>query len=371
MSSNIRFDKGELRKPKVTKQGFLRADGYATRVGVFEYRLPSGAIQREYRPQEEVFKADSLESLANVPLTNDHPPEMVTADNAMQYSVGSTGDKAEQDGIFVKTALTIHDAAAIKAVKDKAKAQLSCGYTCDLEMQAGEFEGVRYDAIQRNIIYNHLALVPVGRAGPEARVHMDSTEGRMVVEPRLENPKGEPMPMAKIKIDSVEYEIPEGVAKVVADKIDAAAALQKQHEELKAKLDTAAGELEAKKTEIEQIKKAAHKKDDCLGIAKARLELEAKGKAVLGADEKLDAMDDMALKKAMVKKLKPELNLDGVSEDFLNGFLVNISTAKNDSLPEDLANHYQDSAANSGSKFQTARQKMIQEARDGWKSQAN
>jgi hypothetical protein len=42
---------------------------------------------------------------------------------------------------------------------------LSAGYELDLDPTPGEYQGRRYDAVQRNIRINHVAAVPLGRAG--------------------------------------------------------------------------------------------------------------------------------------------------------------------------------------------------------------
>ncbi|MCX7015414.1 MAG: alpha/beta hydrolase fold domain-containing protein, partial [Candidatus Sumerlaeota bacterium] len=55
---------------------------------------------------------------------------------------------------------------------EAGKTALSCGYTCDLEHTPGNWMGIKYDAIQRNIRYNHMAVVKAGRAGDAAKLHM-------------------------------------------------------------------------------------------------------------------------------------------------------------------------------------------------------
>jgi hypothetical protein len=47
-----RHDIGELKRPQRTPQGFLRAEMYATRTGVFEYPKADGGCVREYRAPE-------------------------------------------------------------------------------------------------------------------------------------------------------------------------------------------------------------------------------------------------------------------------------------------------------------------------------
>lgn len=169
----IRFDRGTLRPPKRLPDGRLRVDAHLTRTGVFVYRLADGTERREYRPPEEVFHADALDSFAMVPVTDDHPAGLVTAKNARDVAIGWTGETIRRDGDHVAAAMMFADDRAIAKV-DRGKRELSCGYTCDLEETSGVSpEGERYDVIQRNIRGNHVALVDMGRAGPTARLRMD------------------------------------------------------------------------------------------------------------------------------------------------------------------------------------------------------
>lgn len=365
---SIRVDKGEFRQPQMNPQGFLIADGYATRAGIFEYLMPDGSVQRELRPYEEVFDSASLKSLSNVIITNDHPPELVSSANASKYNVGHTSE-VEADGSYVKVGLTIINEDAIKAVQSKEKQELSCGYVCDLELTPGDFEGTRYDAIQRNIRYNHLALVTYGRAGPEARVRIDSADGEVI--PSYGQPihvikndqkKGEPsMSMAKIKVDNVEYEVSEALGPVLQKKIDALESSQKELDQLKGKFDAANLEIEQKNKEIEELKKSQHQKADCLSVAKARLELEAKAKKTLGEEAKFDGLSDLEIKQKIMLKLKPEMKADGLSEAYLDGFISALSefVEPGNPISDAILKNKQDSA--SVDSFQEARKKFIEE----------
>ena len=54
--------------------------------------------------------------------------------------------------------------------------ELSLGYNLDLDETPGEWNGQPYDAVQRNIVINHLALVLEARAGEQARLNFDSRD---------------------------------------------------------------------------------------------------------------------------------------------------------------------------------------------------
>lgn len=168
-----RRDIGNLRRPRATSQGFLRGEMFATRTGVFEYPKADGGVVREYRPPEEVFHPESLASYQDSAFTDDHPIDPVTADNAVQVSVGYLPEEGKRDGDHVRAPVVIKDKATI-AKMQAGKQEVSCGYTCDLVWGAGVApDGTKYDARQTNIRINHVALVDAGRAGPTARVRMD------------------------------------------------------------------------------------------------------------------------------------------------------------------------------------------------------
>jgi hypothetical protein len=170
----FRIDIGQLRPPKRTADGRLVAEGLLTRAGVFSYRNPDGTERRELRLPDEVFRKDALDSFALTPVTNNHPPELINAKNAKRYSVGTVGENVQKDGDFVRARLVVHDAETIRQM-EAGKASLSCGYEVELDKTPGVHpEYGRYDAIQRRIVGNHVAIVDTARAGEAARVRMDA-----------------------------------------------------------------------------------------------------------------------------------------------------------------------------------------------------
>jgi hypothetical protein len=154
--------------------GSLVADARVARTGIqlylgSEVGKPEMSLVRVMRPESEVFKSDTLASFAHRPLTNDHPSEMVTADNWRKHAVGNTGEEIARDGTFIRVPLMVSDAGAIADI-EAGKRELSAGYTCDLDWTAGTHDGVAYDAVQTNIRANHIAIVGRGRAGSSVRI---------------------------------------------------------------------------------------------------------------------------------------------------------------------------------------------------------
>jgi len=181
--SVTRYDLATLESPEQTPEGFLKADSFLTRAGIFEYSTPDGVL-RELRPAHSVFDGVSLKSLEMKPITDDHPlvggqRVLLNTDNVKQFSKGNVGENITQVGDNVRAKVLITDAALVKAVM-AGRNQLSCGYVCDVKFEAGVFDGKRYDAVQSNIRYNHVSVVPEGRAGPQVAMRIDSMDGVVV-----------------------------------------------------------------------------------------------------------------------------------------------------------------------------------------------
>lgn len=163
---------GTLAKPIRRADGTMLVEARIARSGVQSYRNADGSERREYRSDAAVKK--SMDSFRLVPVTNSHPPRMLTADNATQYSVGAVGENLRRDGVWIVAPLVIHAAQAVNDVL-AGKNQVSCGYECDLVMQPGVSpDGERYDCSQEEILGNHLAIEHSARAGKDAAIRMDA-----------------------------------------------------------------------------------------------------------------------------------------------------------------------------------------------------
>lgn len=161
-----------------TPEGFLHIKARIGRAGLQDYKAreiggpPNAAPEtpvRVYRPPEEVFDAASLASFAGKPVTLDHPPAMVDSGNWKSVAVGHSGAAVARDGDHVATELVITDRSAV--AKAEGGSELSNGYWADFDFTPGLTpEGEPYDAVQRNIRGNHIALVDQGRCGPSCTV---------------------------------------------------------------------------------------------------------------------------------------------------------------------------------------------------------
>ena len=161
---------------------WLIPDNPMTKIGVFPYLgrqispdLEPDRIYQVLRPEEELTKPETLKSLELIPLINEHT--MIGKEPGMQPAEdvgveGVTGTNVKVNGKLITNDLKCYT-ENIKELISSGKKDLSMGYRCRYELTSGEFEGQHYDAIQRDIIFNHIALVDEGRMGKDVRV-MDS-----------------------------------------------------------------------------------------------------------------------------------------------------------------------------------------------------
>lgn len=159
-----------------TNDGYLTVNARVARAGNVqlysgaEVGKPEMATVRVFRPADEVFSADTMKSFAHRPVTLGHPSTSVTAQTWKDVAKGWSDGEVARDGEFVRVSMLLADAEAIQAVEDGTR-ELSMGYDCTLDWTAGiSPSGEAYDAIQRGIRSNHIAVVPRARGGAELRI---------------------------------------------------------------------------------------------------------------------------------------------------------------------------------------------------------
>lgn len=313
-------DRLTLDAPKRTKDGFMAVRAKAARAGVYDYAaFEVGGIERGfkaadtvkvYRPESEVFAPDSVASFLAKPVTNDHPAQPVTADNWKQHARG-VNMGALRDGEYLAFDLVMMDAALIADV-DSGKRELSNGYSCVLDWTAGTTpDGMAYDAVQRNIRGNHIAVVDKGRAGSECAIK-DSNGGKPFAacdaNPLAISGLSTGEIKMKITLDGVTVTLTDAnEAQAVFDKVKgdadkAIAANAKELADAKADAVKLAAEAVAKDADIAKLTAdlaaAAITPEKLRDAAKAYAEVTDKAKALGVAVT--EAMDEAAIKKAVV-----------------------------------------------------------------------
>jgi len=293
-----RYDFVELRA-ETTKEGWIKDKPVITRVGIFAYKKPDGTVVREFRSDEEVFHTDSLASLRGVPVTNNHSG-LVTANNHSNI-IGSVLSQGERQDDNVVAEVIIHNPVSLGPKRD-----LSMGYVCDIDEAPGDWNGQRYDCKQVKIRYNHLAVVNKGRAG-NARLRLDSTDavnGDFDTEDKLVDTK-----LVMVRLDGIDYQAAPEVNNALTKAQEGIAALQKRFDTLEAERDTL---KEAAAKHSKELKAA---KDQARENIRSRLELEnTAGQHKVKFDED---DSDREIKEKILVKLRPELKLDGKSDDYI------------------------------------------------------
>lgn len=129
--------------------------------------LDKDRIYNLLRDPEELKKA--APTLNGVQLLIKHIP-VNAEDHRPNETVGSLGTDAEFDGEYLTNSLFVNARHAIDAIESGNQAELSAGYHYKPDMTPGNFRGTAYDGVMREIVFNHVALVETGRAGPDVVV---------------------------------------------------------------------------------------------------------------------------------------------------------------------------------------------------------
>lgn len=277
MRAMLRYDRAPL-KAKRTPEGFLIDSPVLSRVGVFPYRQPDGKTQYEYRPAEEVFHPDHLSSVLHKPVNDEH--------KGRQIGASISAGRADTDNPHHLVGdIIIHD-----ATPTLTKKELSLGYSLELEMTPGEFEGVRYDAIQRNLRVVEVALTTRGRAGV-ARLNLDAADAVSV------STEEENMSLVKVRLDSgLEYDVPPEVQIAIAAQSAAVKNQKDRADAAEAARDTLQAKVDGHAAAITQARA------DALAQVQARTRLEADA-TKLNVKFNADA-DDNAVRIAVIKSVR-------------------------------------------------------------------
>lgn len=307
-----------------------------TRTGVLHYRRPDGTIRRELRLPSEVFNSDSLSTLHGATVTDlEHHRGLLNTSNWKDATLGHATE-VRRDGKYLMADLVINDARAVADVEGKRLHDISCGYSCKLDHEAGTWEGEPYDCIQRSIRYNHVAVLPkgTGRAGPDVALQrFDAKDADCVEAPTGESTMTEPAKRV-IRIDGkdLDYGSEAHINHIEKAHLDDIEKHEKTTKELQAKCDAADGRCDAAE---KAAKKAEddYESDDAKAKRRKRSALIRRAIRLLASDdddgdegkmdaldEKLDALDDKGIMLAIIRTdadYKDDKSLDDKSIDYV------------------------------------------------------
>lgn len=140
--------------------------------------LEPNKAYRLLRDPEELRKA--VPTFNNKPVLNQHIGVSVV-DPPKEAIIGSTGESAEFDGIYLKNSMVIWDVDSIMGIETERQKENSSSYRWRPDMTPGVYEGEAYDGVMRDIVCNHVAIVPSGRAGPDVFVYDSKPTGSILM----------------------------------------------------------------------------------------------------------------------------------------------------------------------------------------------
>jgi hypothetical protein len=323
----------EITHREYTPEGYLRVPAHVARCGIQQYlakeiapppeqedpldlRNRTGEVINVYRPPEEVFDPQSLASYADSDITDGHPAQMVDAGSYKDVSLGHATDGGQQDGEYVRVPLLIKDGEAIRRV-EQGRSMLSAGYWSKYDWTPGTApDGTPYEAVQRGILINHIALVDRPRAGAGARLFdHDTTSGGKT--------------MATVTLDGKSVDMPDQpTAQLVQSAFDAEKSKYDQMAEKAKEYEDEAAKL---RDEMEKMKaekdKAMEEKDEALKAASdeaiaERLKVIADTKdaavKVAGQGFTSDSLDAMTVKREALAKARPSIDWAAAEDAYVS-----------------------------------------------------
>ncbi len=352
MGQVSRYDYGQVTKKEVTPEGYLKVMCKAARTGTQLYTRGDGTQVREYRPEDEVSKPESLASFGMKAVTLGHPRVQLDSENTKLYQIGHAGSQVRFFDGFVEVAVVITDADAIEKINRGDAQEVSAGYRVDYDPTPGMTpDGQSYDGVQRNIFVNHIAIVPKGRAGSEVRLLLDSCDRNDAVA-EVETPSNSPIiPMATIQIDGMGLELPADVAGAVSsfvkDSEKATAELQQkldaqeekiqsvtiEKSEVQDRADAASERIKELEAQLAEAVAANEQRDDAADINAAvnkRLEALQKFSALLPEEFKFDGEDESQIMHLAYQNVFEKECRSDASADYLLGILDGVLAAMED-----------------------------------------
>ena len=166
-------DRVTLSQREKTREGYLHAPATIGRCGIQVYGRgelgldgdPKAPV-RLMRLADEVFRPETIASFENKPITYRHPTDGVDAKNWPELSKGHLRDVAKQTGDLLGGTTWVMDADQVARV-DSGDAELSCGYSFELDLTPGTApDGQAFDGYQRKILGDHLAILDAQMDSP-------------------------------------------------------------------------------------------------------------------------------------------------------------------------------------------------------------
>lgn len=150
-----------------------------SKAGVFPYlgkqisdELEPDKVYNVLRPEEELANDEAINGFKLLPIVDEH--DMLGSGDGMVPAENKGVHGVIGENVYSKDGVVYGDlkifSEHLKDQIESGKKQLSMGYFCDYDLTPGVYNGQPYDAVQKNIRGNHVALVEQGRMGADVRV---------------------------------------------------------------------------------------------------------------------------------------------------------------------------------------------------------
>ncbi len=206
---------------------------------------------RLYVPQEELAKEGALGSLEGRPVSIDHIWQSTLGTQDVGNIAGTPTYDPASKMVFADILVTDSDAIERITADDDDPGKLveqSAGYLMEVDWTPGITEdGEQYDGIQRNIQYNHVALVGEGegRAGSDVRI-LNKRSKNMSNELTLMKVGNSKIHVLNKDVDSLEKEM-DAKESLIANLIN-----RDEYDKVKSELTGAHSRLEKAQNEVQE-----------------------------------------------------------------------------------------------------------------------
>lgn len=389
---NFRVDfRGPLGKAQLLSDGSLKVPAYLARTGVQDYTYSDGRKVREHRPADQVFSQASLDTFKGLAVTVQHPNAKVNPSNWKTVSIGHVGEDVRQEGNLVAASLYIKDADTIARIQSGELVEISNGYECKMLATPGRNDaGEEYDAIQTEIVGNHVAIGPNnwGRAGRNVRLYLDSASAESaniayeVVEmtdaekkAKAEQEKKEAEDKAKAEADAKAKADKEAADKAAAEKLESEQAAEKAQKEAEAKAALETPPTPPEPGEVKQpgnIDSANAVKFDA--AFDERLELVQQASRIMGESFSHKGKTNTQIRAEVVTAKAPGVKLDGKSDDYVAArFDSLLEAAEKQDAADNALGGLRESASKpvtKTDKAEDARANMVKANNEAWKNKS-
>lgn len=303
------IDASPLTGVKRHKDGYIAGRVKAARTGVQVYTgaemgWPEKDVVAVYRPLDEVMRIDSLGSYKGKPITDGHPNERVTSDNWGMLARGTIMGVA-RDGDAVALDITVSAKDLVDKLESGEARELSAGYVAKIDRTSGVTpDGTAYDAVQRDIYIDHLAVVPRGRAGSEFRVGDDAANwGAAPIPPSKQKEDTMSDALKTVVLGDKAAQVAVADAQIIEQfKVDQAKKLADAETAHNAVVEAKDEEIGNLKADLKKAQDAAITPEKMTAMVADRVALETTVRAI-DADINTANVSDADLRKAAVAKV--------------------------------------------------------------------